>query len=278
MLPYDKARHGFCPGEGAVLFLLDGAQVLKQSERAFLEQRILRRSRDKLLFVIGKADLLSTEEREETLRYCKQNLTPVLAGEPAIFLVSAKQALAGQGTQSGIPQLLVYLREYLSQQRGRVLLDNASADGQRLASYLRQNLGIKRRSLALSLEELEARIENLESILIEKDDQLDRRLGGRSGSPRPAALPIPRGAGAPAALPAKGDTVETIWEQPKFDFVNRPLDPIRLEAFFTQIQCFIDDLLDGRPATVSGEEGRAAVAIVEAAQKSARTGQAVELT
>lgn len=79
-------------------------------------------------------------------------------------------------------------------------------------------------------------------------------------------------------LLAKGDAVETIWEQPAFDFVNRPLDPIRLEAFFTQIQTFIDDVLDGRPATVPGEEGRAAVAIVEAARESARTGQAVAMT
>lgn len=78
-------------------------------------------------------------------------------------------------------------------------------------------------------------------------------------------------------LLAKGDTVETVWEQPAFDFVNRPLDPIRLEAFFTQIQAFVDDLLDGRAATVPGEEGRAAVAIVEAARESARSGQAVEM-
>ncbi|MBI3959506.1 MAG: hypothetical protein HY328_11925 [Chloroflexi bacterium] len=78
-------------------------------------------------------------------------------------------------------------------------------------------------------------------------------------------------------LLANGDSVETVWEQPTFDFVNRPLDPIRLEAFYTQIQAFVDDLLDGRPATLSGEEGRAAVAIVEAARESARSGQAVEM-
>lgn len=76
---------------------------------------------------------------------------------------------------------------------------------------------------------------------------------------------------------AKGDTVETVWEQPAIDFVNRPLDPVRLEAFYTQTQAFVDDVLDGRPATVPGEEGRAAVAIVEAAQQSAQTGQVVEL-
>jgi len=71
---------------------------------------------------------------------------------------------------------------------------------------------------------------------------------------------------------------ELIWEQPSFDFVNRPLDPVRLEAFYTQTQAFVDDVLDGRPPTVPGTEGRAAVEIVEAARRSSETGQAVELS
>lgn len=70
---------------------------------------------------------------------------------------------------------------------------------------------------------------------------------------------------------------ELIWEQPSFDFVNRPLDPIRLEAFYTQTQAFVDDVLDGRPPTVPGAEGRAAVEIVEAARRSSETGRAIEL-
>jgi predicted dehydrogenase len=70
---------------------------------------------------------------------------------------------------------------------------------------------------------------------------------------------------------------EVVWEQPSFDFVNRPLDPVRLEAFYTQVQSFVDDVLDGRAPTVSGAEGRAAVALVAAAMRSAETGQAVEL-
>ncbi|MEZ4678723.1 MAG: Gfo/Idh/MocA family oxidoreductase [Caldilineaceae bacterium] len=74
---------------------------------------------------------------------------------------------------------------------------------------------------------------------------------------------------------SRGDQRELIWEQPAIDFVNRPLEPSRLEAFYTQTQAFIDDVLDARPATVSGADGRAAVAIVEAAWASARTGQAV---
>jgi predicted dehydrogenase len=71
---------------------------------------------------------------------------------------------------------------------------------------------------------------------------------------------------------------ELIWEQPPIDFVNRPMEPSRLEAFHTQIQAFVEDVLEGRPPTVSGEDGRAAVAVVEAALQSARTGKAVEIT
>lgn len=178
-----EITYNYIPRADAVLFLLDSAQVLKQSERAFLEQRILRRSRDKLLFVIGKSDLLSPEEREETLRYCRENLAPLLDAEPVLFTVSAKQALAGKIEESGVRELLAYLHKYLAEERGRVLLDNASGDGQRLSSYLRQNLGIKRRSLELSLEELESRIGRVRAELSGKQQtmrQLQDRIAAQS--------------------------------------------------------------------------------------------------
>jgi predicted dehydrogenase len=71
---------------------------------------------------------------------------------------------------------------------------------------------------------------------------------------------------------------QTVWEQPPIDYINRPLDPVRLEAFFSQTQAFVDDVLDGRPDTVSGADGRAAVALVMAAWESSRSGQLVKLT
>ncbi len=79
-------------------------------------------------------------------------------------------------------------------------------------------------------------------------------------------------------LLGRGTGWELVWEQPAIDFINRPLEATRLEAFFTQTQAFVDDILDNRPDTVSGTDGRAAVAIVEAARRSAATGQAVEYT
>jgi small GTP-binding protein len=155
-----EITYGYIPRADAVLFLLDGAQVLKQSERSFLEQRILRRSKDKLIFILGKIDLLAPDEREEALKYCRDNLMRIV-DEPQIFPVSAKRQLSereADRAQSGFPPLLAHLSKYLASERGRVLLDNAVADGLRTGGYLASNLGIKRRSLHLALEELEERI------------------------------------------------------------------------------------------------------------------------
>src|SRR5262249_35414874 len=122
--------------------------------------RILRRSKDKLIFVLGKVDLLAPDEREQALTYCRDNLARIVA-EPVIFPISAKRALdkdPAQRATSGLEPLTEYLQRYLADERGRVLLDNGIGDGLRTCGYLRQNLGIKRRSLGLALEELEERI------------------------------------------------------------------------------------------------------------------------
>ncbi|MSP61938.1 MAG: hypothetical protein EXR72_16715 [Myxococcales bacterium] len=154
-----EITYGYIPKSDACLFLLDGAQVLKASERAFLEQRILRRSRDKLIFIIGKMDLLAPDEREQAIAFCRTHLEKIV-DNPMIFPLSAKRWLAGGSEReaSGMQALLDHLGHYLSEERGRVLLDNGIGDGLRTLGYLRQNLGIKRHSLTLGLDQLEERI------------------------------------------------------------------------------------------------------------------------
>lgn len=75
----------------------------------------------------------------------------------------------------------------------------------------------------------------------------------------------------------RGEKWETVWVQPPIDYINKPLDQVRLEAFYQQVQLFIDDVLDGRPPSVTGKDGRAAVEGVIAARLSSQTGQAVNL-
>ena len=162
-----EITYGYIPKADACLFLLDAAQLLKQSERIFLEQRILRRSRDKLVFVVGKMDLLAPDEREEALAFARTNLAKIVA-EPVIFPISARRWLKGDKEGSGLLPLLDYLGRFFADGRGRVLLDNGVGDGLRTVSYLRSHLGIRRRTMTLALEELEARIARVRRELDER--------------------------------------------------------------------------------------------------------------
>jgi predicted dehydrogenase len=76
----------------------------------------------------------------------------------------------------------------------------------------------------------------------------------------------------------RADAWETLYVQGAMDYINRPLERVRLEAFFAMTQDFIDGLREERPPTVTGEDGLAAVAMVEAGYRSSALGQAVDLT
>jgi small GTP-binding protein len=152
-----EITYGYVPRADAVVFLLDATQILTASERQFLEERILRSARDRLIFVIAKADLLDAAELEETIQFARKHLAAIVH-EPAIFPVSAKRALAGDRDGSGMSALVQHLRATVGQERRKLLLDHALADASRLSMFIRQSLGMRRRSLELPVAELEQRI------------------------------------------------------------------------------------------------------------------------
>jgi small GTP-binding protein len=152
-----EITYGYVPRADAVLFLLDATQALKESERAFLTTRILSRSKDRMIFILGKRDLLSDKELADVETYVRTHLGKLVA-EPPLFSVSAKRHLAGEEDQSGMAPLVQHLAKFLGSDRGRILLDNATEDALGLCAYLKQNLGVKRRSLELSVGELEERM------------------------------------------------------------------------------------------------------------------------
>jgi small GTP-binding protein len=149
--------YGYLPRADAAVFLLDATQILTASERQFLEERILRSTRDRLIFVIAKADLLDAAELAETVRFARQHLAAIVP-EPEIFPVSAKKALAGDRAGSGLDAFVTALGATVAHERRRLLLDNALADATRLSAFIRQSLAIHRRSLELPVPELQDRI------------------------------------------------------------------------------------------------------------------------
>jgi predicted dehydrogenase len=76
----------------------------------------------------------------------------------------------------------------------------------------------------------------------------------------------------------RGGSWQLIYQQAPIDFINRPMERTRLEGFFDMTQAFVDAVRDGRRPEVTGEDGLAAVAMVEAGYRSSESGQTVEFT
>jgi len=177
-----EITYGYVPRADAVIFLLDAGQALKDSEREFLASHVLEGSRERMIFVLGKSDLLSEAERASVTDYVRKGLAD-LVPEPALFPVSARHCLEGRHEESGMPALLSYLERFLDVDRMRILLDNAAVDTARTAAYLEQNLGVKLHAFDLDLAELEARIKSVRKQLDASKrtlDELHTRISAES--------------------------------------------------------------------------------------------------
>jgi small GTP-binding protein len=168
-----EVTYEYVPRADAVLFVLDAGQPVKESERLFLRDRLIAKSRDKIVFVVAKVDIWSPTERAEALDYVRQRLAG-LVPDPVVFAVSADAALAG-AQATGLGELSQYLQAFLARERGRILLDNVLADTTRTAEVLRRGIGARQRAARMSVEQVAARRERLERDLAGEDGE----LGGR---------------------------------------------------------------------------------------------------
>jgi small GTP-binding protein len=168
-----EVTYGYVPRADAVVFLLDAGQALKDSEREFLRSRVLESARDRLIFVLGKMDMLSPDERTAVLEYVKKGLAQI-THDPVVFPLSARDWAKSKDAGSGMPALMQYFERFLARDRAQVILDNAAADAARTASYLENNLGVRMRAYDLDIGELEKRVgavrEQLDSSKRKLDD------------------------------------------------------------------------------------------------------------
>ena len=142
-----EVTYGYVPRADAVVFLLDAGQALKDSEREFLRSRVLESARDRLIFVLGKMDMLSPDERAAVVDYVKGGLAQITP-DPVVFPLSAKDWGRSKDPNSGMPELMQYFERFLARDRAQVILDNAATDAARTASYLENNLGVRMVNMA----------------------------------------------------------------------------------------------------------------------------------
>ncbi|MGE0550650.1 MAG: dynamin family protein [Kofleriaceae bacterium] len=152
-----EVTYGYVPRADAVVFLLDAGQALKDSEREFLRSRVLESARDRLIFVLGKMDMLSPDERTAVTDYVRKGLAQITP-DPVVFPISARDWAKSKDPTSGMPALVEHLERFLARDRAQVILDNAAADASRTAAYLENNLGVRMRAYDMDIGELEQRI------------------------------------------------------------------------------------------------------------------------
>jgi GTP-binding protein EngB required for normal cell division len=169
--------YSYIPRSDAVLFLLDAGQPLKESERVFLQEKLLGQSRDKIIFVVSKRDIWDEAEQREAIAYIRTELAK-LVKSPVLFAVSAEKALEGDLAGSGMPELLEHLTRFLTEERGRILLDNALGEGTEATRLLKKGIDARRRAAAMSTEELARRISLLEKDLAGQSRTIEERRSG----------------------------------------------------------------------------------------------------
>lgn len=77
---------------------------------------------------------------------------------------------------------------------------------------------------------------------------------------------------------ATGGKWRVVTTQPPIDWQGQgALSPVRMQAYRDQHQEFIDSILERRRPSVTGQDGRAAVAVAAAAYQSAREGRIISL-
>lgn len=169
--------YSYIPRSDAVLFLLDAGQPLKESERVFLQEKLLGQSRDKIIFVVTKRDIWDGDEERQALAYIRTELGK-LVKSPVVYAVSAEKLLDGDAAASGMPELLVHLTKFLADERGRILLDNALGEGIEASKLLKKGVDARRRACMMSIEELGRRIDLLEKDLAGQSRTIEERRAG----------------------------------------------------------------------------------------------------
>ena len=148
---HEELTRDFVPRSDLVLFVTSADRPFTESERSFLEQ--IREWGKKIVFIVNKIDILTQpEERDEVIRYVRDNAAGLLGETPETFAVSARKAMEARGEdgpgdgrseeagkdlweQSGFGAIEDYLLNTLDQQeRVRLKLLNPLNVGLRLAS------------------------------------------------------------------------------------------------------------------------------------------------
>jgi len=96
-----EVTKGILPHCDGALFLLDAAAPVTRSEADFLETQVLSQKMDSIVFVIAKADRLSSDELTESIEGARSRLIGIIGREPHLVAYSSVAAAEAFGSIGG---------------------------------------------------------------------------------------------------------------------------------------------------------------------------------
>lgn len=110
---HEDTAKSFLHRADLVIFVLSAKRALAETERLYLD--LARNYGKKIILVINQVDLLKPGEQDEVKRFVQKQVEDLLQLHPLIFMVSARDALAGDEEGSGMPALKAHLRAVLNE-------------------------------------------------------------------------------------------------------------------------------------------------------------------
>ncbi|HEX2094242.1 MAG TPA: dynamin family protein [Longimicrobiaceae bacterium] len=181
---HEELTRDFVPRSDLVLFVTSADRPFTESERAFLEQ--IRAWGKKIVLVVNKVDILATpQDRDEVLRFVRDNGTALLGETPEVFPVSARLAMQARVNEdtalwerSGFGAMEEYLLRTLDQEeRVRLKLLNPLNVALRLAGRYKE---VAFERLKLLAEDV-ATLQNIDTQLASFHQEMLRDFQPRMG-------------------------------------------------------------------------------------------------
>ncbi len=176
--------YNYLPQVDAAIFVVTVDPPLSHSEQEFLQD--IREYVHKLFFVLNKIDYVDATERQEALEFTAQVLQANLATDRVmIFPISAKLAMDSKTNghpefleRSLLPQFEDHLRQFLYQEKGRVLLISCLNGALKAITDSTLSLKVERQAGGLPLKELEEKIARFDLELqgLEKEREMSLLL------------------------------------------------------------------------------------------------------
>ena len=172
-----QVTYNFLPKVDAALFLLAVDPPMSQSELDFLKD--VKQYVQKIFFIQNKIDYLDEEDRQESMLFSKRVIEEALGeGKVRIYPLSAKQALEaklngdkGRLEQSFLPDFDQVLGDFLTREKGKVLLQSVLQNGFKLLSDEEFAVKLEQKTVTTPLQDLEEKIRLFEKQLEKIQDQ-----------------------------------------------------------------------------------------------------------